>query len=279
MSMDWYRRYTGTNSDPKLKHVAKSTGIHFCFVLALWDEILEHSNKRDERGSLEGFDLAVIATNLDLDLETVQKIHLAMHEGESPLLTRNAVTKFVTKNVTNRNETVTKTVTERNGAFVTKSNAQRQREFRERVKLQRELELGEDRNVTSNGRNALDKTREEENKYSEAKASSLCTEPEKIGFDFDSGKFQNIDDQHRLRWGEAYPALNIAEQIAKAASWLKANPKNRKSNYERFLVNWFSKAQDRAPGGAVRSFSFEEKSKEKTDLAIEEARKRYAQSS
>ena len=48
-------------------------------------------------------------------------------------------------------------------------------------------------------------------------------------------------------WKLAYPALDVEREIRKAHAWILANPKNRKSNWHRFLVNWLSKAQDRAP--------------------------------
>ena len=34
--------------------------------------------------------------------------------------------------------------------------------------------------------------------------------------------------------------------IARAAAWIAENPANRKSNYGRFLVNWFGRDQDKA---------------------------------
>jgi hypothetical protein len=48
-------------------------------------------------------------------------------------------------------------------------------------------------------------------------------------------------------WAAAFPAISVPAEIRRAAEWLKANPKNRKSNYRRFLVGWFTRAQDRAP--------------------------------
>jgi DNA-binding transcriptional regulator GbsR (MarR family) len=65
-------------------------------------------------------------------------------------------------------------------------------------------------------------------------------------FDFITGIFSNLES-HLNRWEEAYPAICVEAEIKKAAAWLIANPKNRKSNYARFLNLWLSKAQDRAP--------------------------------
>lgn len=63
---------------------------------------------------------------------------------------------------------------------------------------------------------------------------------------FDGINFQNINGQYEV-WKAAYPAVNLEAEMAKAAAWILANPKNKKSNYARFLNSWFSKAQDSAP--------------------------------
>lgn len=48
-------------------------------------------------------------------------------------------------------------------------------------------------------------------------------------------------------WRKAYPAVDVDAEVAKAYAWALANPKNRKENWARFLVNWLGKAQERAP--------------------------------
>ena len=63
---------------------------------------------------------------------------------------------------------------------------------------------------------------------------------------FDGSGFQNINGQLSA-WVSAYPAVDVPSEIKKAAVWLMANPANKKSNYARFLTNWISKAQDKAP--------------------------------
>lgn len=57
-----------------------------------------------------------------------------------------------------------------------------------------------------------------------------------------------IPDQFREKWIEAFPAIDVEVEFSKAGAWLISNPKNQKSNYARFLTNWLTKAQDRAPG-------------------------------
>lgn len=68
----------------------------------------------------------------------------------------------------------------------------------------------------------------------------------RIDFDFKAMAFKGITEADELRWQDAYPAVPIPPEISKAAAWLAANPANRKKNYERFLVNWFGRSQDRA---------------------------------
>jgi len=66
-----------------------------------------------------------------------------------------------------------------------------------------------------------------------------------IAFSAEAG-FVGID-AYRQSWEKAYPAIDLKAELAKAQAWLIANPKNRKSNYARFLNNWFVRAQDSAP--------------------------------
>jgi len=49
-------------------------------------------------------------------------------------------------------------------------------------------------------------------------------------------------------WSEAFPALNVGQQLAAMRSWLNANPKNRKTKagMKRFAVSWLGRAQDKA---------------------------------
>ena len=63
---------------------------------------------------------------------------------------------------------------------------------------------------------------------------------------FDGSSFKNING-HLDIWMKAYPAINVEAEIAKAAAWIVANPKNTKKQWGRFLNGWLSRAQDKAP--------------------------------
>lgn len=77
-----------------------------------------------------------------------------------------------------------------------------------------------------------------------------------VVFDAASGHW-TIPDLMTQQWRSAYPAVNLDVELSKASVWLLANPKNQKSNYARFLTNWLSKAQDKAPRAEHRQSSFE----------------------
>lgn len=71
--------------------------------------------------------------------------------------------------------------------------------------------------------------------------------PEKIFFDYDGdSKLHGITPEQIAYWQEMYPALDVEAELKKASSWLDGNRKNRKTDVKRYLVNWLSRAQDRA---------------------------------
>lgn len=76
--------------------------------------------------------------------------------------------------------------------------------------------------------------------------SSKSKEPA-INFNFESKRWENITDEMKQLWADAYPAVDIELELKEMALWLDANPKNKKSNYKRFINTWLGKSQDRAP--------------------------------
>lgn len=67
---------------------------------------------------------------------------------------------------------------------------------------------------------------------------------DKIILDLTTYNWLNITPEHRELWHKAYPAVNIDQELAKMASWIKANPDRKKIRWERFITNWLSRAQD-----------------------------------
>lgn len=56
-------------------------------------------------------------------------------------------------------------------------------------------------------------------------------------------------------WSVAYPAVDVRQELYRMRAWLIANPKNRKTKAGifRFVVNWLSKNQNRAPRSSQSS--------------------------
>lgn len=67
-----------------------------------------------------------------------------------------------------------------------------------------------------------------------------------FGYD-DDNLIHGITEQDLEEWRKFYPALDIEQELRSASSWLKGNPRNRKTDILRFLTNWFQRAQQRAP--------------------------------
>lgn len=46
-------------------------------------------------------------------------------------------------------------------------------------------------------------------------------------------------------WEQAYPGVNVRQELVKMQVWLDANPLRVKKNVRRFIVNWLSRAHSR----------------------------------
>lgn len=56
-----------------------------------------------------------------------------------------------------------------------------------------------------------------------------------------NGRFDIEPDTEDV-WKQTYPRIDLKHEIAKAESWMAANPNKRRKNLHAFLVNWFSRA-------------------------------------
>jgi hypothetical protein len=105
---------------------------------------------------------------------------------------------------------------------------------------------------------------ETETETEEEREAELNAPSEKISLNA-AGRWDAIPELLLATWKEAYPALSLDAELSKAAAWIIANPKNKKSNYARFLTNWLTRAQDKAPAqrtGQPRGQSWSEKNEE-----------------
>jgi len=74
-----------------------------------------------------------------------------------------------------------------------------------------------------------------------------------IVFDYDASRFREVPPDLVEQWQQAYPAVDVLSELRRMEAWASANPLNRKSNWQRFIVNWLTRAQDRAGRGGPRS--------------------------
>jgi len=105
-----------------------------------------------------------------------------------------------------------------------------------------------------------EKRREEKRRIQEQAAPVPTTEPPKasrspaksaVSWNADAG-WQGITDADRREWATAFPGAVIDQELAKATSWLKANPSRAgRRNWRAFVVRWLGKCQER--GGTNRT--------------------------
>tara|TARA_R110002126_G_scaffold77229_2_gene192654 strand:- start:3451 stop:4299 length:849 start_codon:yes stop_codon:yes gene_type:complete len=71
-------------------------------------------------------------------------------------------------------------------------------------------------------------------------------------FSSSSGKFEGITEKDKASWKIAYPAIDMERETIKAEQWLKSNPsKAKKKLWRKFLVGWFSRANDKTENQAA----------------------------
>lgn len=66
-----------------------------------------------------------------------------------------------------------------------------------------------------------------------------------IAFDAEQGIFVNVHGKQMAVWEEAFPKLDLDAELTRAEVWYAANPRKRKKNHQRFLVNWLARAHTR----------------------------------
>jgi len=88
----------------------------------------------------------------------------------------------------------------------------------------------------------------------QSKPAARVSSPARKGtaFDYDAGRFDQVPPNLVEKWQQAYPAVDVLSELRRMEAWASANPVNRKSNWQRFIVNWLTRAQDRAGRGGPR---------------------------
>lgn len=217
--MDWFRLYGDMPSDPKIGTLTDGE-------FRTWIELLCAASKTEQSG-----DTGLNADTIDWALRRDVTVTLPR------LLERELVTVGDNGNYFIR--------AWEKRQYKSDTSADRTRRYRAKLKASAAVE-SKNGTVTSQKRHgdALEADTEQiqiQNK--EANASSAPTEKVSLGAD---GKWANVSPALLSTWSTAYPALSLDAELSKAAAWVIANPKNKKSNYARFLTNWLSRAQDSA---------------------------------
>lgn len=78
MSIEWFRWYHSTVSDPKFSACARKAKQPKSAVIAVWAALLECASQAPERGDISGFDPETISVALDLDEDAIHDILAAI---------------------------------------------------------------------------------------------------------------------------------------------------------------------------------------------------------
>ena len=81
----------------------------------------------------------------------------------------------------------------------------------------------------------------------EEEEEDIKNEEKKILLNYEVRGWENITEKDLSGWKETYPALDVDMELKKMIEWCLSNPKNKKSNWRRFITNWLSRGQDSAP--------------------------------
>lgn len=127
--MAWFKLHIGVATDAKLQDVAKLSGQPVAFVVAVWIMILDRASEAEWRGSVEGFDCQAADTALQMPEGAGCAIFEAMKAKDMIVNGRVA-------NWEKRQGTRKKVDSETGKPLAPKSNAERQRAYRERQKNQ-----------------------------------------------------------------------------------------------------------------------------------------------
>ena len=76
---------------------------------------------------------------------------------------------------------------------------------------------------------------------------------QRIQMDRTTLRWKGILSEDLDRWKDAYPAVDVEQQLREMEVWASAHRSQWKSNWLRFIVHWLSKEQDR--GGSSRTGS------------------------
>ena len=127
----------------------------------------------------------------------------------------------------------------------------RQEKYREsqRMNAERRWRSGDDYHMPSHCQpicdgNALQSSSLKKN--NKPPLSPLNENPPRVAkTSWDGSRFKNIPPELIEKWRIIAPGISIEREIAAAEAWVIANPTKIKSNWNRFLTSWMTRAQDK----------------------------------
>ncbi|MFA5559973.1 MAG: hypothetical protein WDA59_11075 [Methanofastidiosum sp.] len=115
--------------------------------------------------------------------------------------------------------------------------------------------------TTNNNNNNINNDKNDKKIHTALNDKNHSTLKKKINFNFDTNKWENITKEDIEIWSSAYPACDINMGLNQMRAWLIANPDKRKTNYRRFITNWFARWQD--SGGVKKNIKGDTNAKSK----------------
>ena len=231
MANSWLRLYHEMPNDPKWRTIARAAKQTIPLVLSVYVHLLTIASGAIERGTLVNVNSEDLASALDVDCASVDAVLEAM---QGRVLEGEKVSGWSGRQV-NRED----------------SSTERMREHRNRKVTQGDAHVTQSdavkRNVTA------DKSREEEIRQEETKplassAQALPASPVAFTVFLTRGKTHLVSEDDVKRAQQAFPAVDVRQEMRTMIEWLDAHPEKRShgpKGAKSRIVNWMSKKQDK----------------------------------
>jgi len=118
--------------------------------------------------------------------------------------------------------------------------------------------IQKDNNRYPKGKSALSKRIDTKDTITK---DTITKAKEVVCFDFDKRKFLNITIEDKAGWLDAYPAVDVDQELREMREWLLSHPEKAKKRYRQFITGWLSRRQDKLR----TKLSYEDKRKKKLD--------------
>ena len=232
----WFRHYAGMMRDEKLVRAAIHSRQPVERVVWVWGAILESASEVNDGGRFD-IDAGEAAYFLRVDEGDIRDILAAL--DILGRISDGSVVKWGDRQ------------------FDSDQSRERQKRYRERLKSSR------DGGVTSRDVDVTPQEAETETEDTSSLRSDVCPEPEKSApappsppvseLPATQGQSVAITETDVAEWREAFPAVDVLQQLRAMRQWLLANERNRKTvrGMRKFVVSWLGREQDR--GGARRN--------------------------